>query len=93
VSLSNFSTPWTTPAQEATAVFFTFNNDSRLVSKIQEFNTRVNGEAEFQLADDLEALYGPTPISANGTSAVGKITPVPATLEKQKTGSIPQPQR
>jgi hypothetical protein len=84
MSLSTISTPWTTPAKEASAVFFTFGSESGLVNKIQEFNTSVSGEAAFRPTHNILSAYGPAPVSASTALGKGSIKPSPTNSQQPR---------
>ena len=65
MSLTNISTPLTTPGKQASAVFFTVNNDSQLVQTIQEFKTGTDGIASFEPADHIGMPSGQPDIMVN----------------------------
>ena len=69
MSLTNISTPLTTPGKQASAVFFTINNDSQLVQTIQEFKTNTDGTASFEPADHIGPADQKPPIMAKGKPA------------------------
>jgi predicted phosphodiesterase len=67
MSLTNLSTPLTTPGKQASAVFFTVNNKDQLVQKIQEFKTDTTGVASFEPADSIGSPDGQVSVLAKGS--------------------------
>jgi hypothetical protein len=86
MSLTNLSTPLTTPGQPASVVFFTVDNQSQLVKKIQEFRTNTNGITSFEPTHYIGGDQNEPPVLAKGNARAQRHNAAAAPAEKKDTG-------